>query len=117
MLMFITASANDSFILSSLDEGIKLSKEVNRPLLVIFGSDNCQFCTALKNDILNLKLSPDIDNYIICYIDIKEYPELKTKYNISMIPDSRIIINDEQKSSVKGYAKQNYLKWLNNDRH
>lgn len=116
MLMLTTAFANDSFILSSLDEGMKLSKKVNRPLLVIFGSDNCQFCTSLKNDILNLKLSPDINDYIICYIDLKEYPELKTKYDISMIPDSRIIINDKQKSGIKGYSKQNYLKWLNNDR-
>jgi thioredoxin-related protein len=115
-LLLTVASANDGFILSSIDEGRKLSNLTNKPLLVIFGSDNCPFCVSLKQDILDLKLSPDIDKYIICYIDLKEYPELKNQYDISMIPDSRIIINDQQKSKLKGYAKQNYIKWLNNAR-
>lgn len=110
------ASANDGFILSSLDEGRKLSNLTNKPLLVIFGSDNCQFCVSLKQDILDLTLSPHIDKYIICYVDLNEYPELKNKYEISMIPDSRIFIKDQQKSKLKGYSKQNYIRWLNDVR-
>jgi thioredoxin-related protein len=109
------ASANDSFILTSVEEANQLSKETNRPALIIFGSDYCRFCESLKNDILSSKLTPHTDKYIVCYIDIKKNLEIKNQYNISTIPDSRIFINEKQKKKIIGYSKENYIKWLSND--
>jgi thioredoxin-related protein len=108
------ASANDSFILDSIEETKRLSKLTNKPALIIFGADYCKFCNSLKEDILNNELSPIVDNYIICYIDIKSSPELKIEYNISMIPDSRILLNNQELSSKKGYSKESYKLWLEN---
>lgn len=114
-VLVTTVSANDSFILDSIEEAQRLSKLTNKPALIIFGADYCKFCNSLKDDILNKKLSPTIDRYIICYIDIKLNPELKDQYGVNMIPDSRIFSNTKEIRRVKGYSKNNYLKWLNND--
>jgi thioredoxin-related protein len=107
--------ANDGFILSSIEETQKLSKLTNRPALIIFGADYCKFCNVLKQDILNHQLSPAVDKYIICYVDIKENSALKDKYGISIIPDSRIFVNSKEAHKTKGYSKDIYIKWLNND--
>lgn len=106
------ASANDSFILNSIEETKRLSKLTNKPALIIFGADYCKFCNSLKEDILNNKLGPDINNYIMCYVDVKENPDLKIKYNVSMIPDSRMFIDNKEISRIKGYNIENYKKWL-----
>ena len=112
-ILLTTASANDRFILDSFEQTNRLSQETNKPALIIFGSDDCKFCNLLKQDILDYKLSPSIDRYIICYIDIKKNPELKNEYDVSVIPDSRILINGKETNRTKGYSKTNYIKWLN----
>lgn len=120
LLLFLSAVsisyAGDSFILSSLDEAKVLSERTEQPILLIFGSDDCRFCNQLKEDIINNKLSPTINRYIICYINIKDNQELKNKYNISAIPDSLILIKQASKFRTKGYMKDNYIQWLNNAR-
>ena len=112
-ILFTTVLANDGFILDSIDATHRLSRETGKPILIIFGADDCKFCNALKQDILDNNLSPEIDKYIICYIDIKKNPELKNEYAVSVIPDSRILINGKETNRTKGYSKTNYMKWLN----
>lgn len=101
-------------ILSSLDNAKILSKETGKPILLIFGEDYCMYCVKLKNDLLSLNLSPETDDYIVCYIDIKKHPGLKRQYGVSVIPDSRIIKDGVQIQSNKGYSVQRYRTWLKN---
>lgn len=108
--------AKDSFILSSLDEAMVLSQSTNKPVLLIFGADYCRYCISLKENILNLELSPEINKYIICYIDIKIHSDLKKQYSVSTIPDSRIIIDNKQQKSIIGYNRQKYISWLKYDK-
>lgn len=102
------------FILDSLDEAKELSKSTKQPILVIFGSDNCSFCTQLKNDISNGQLTTALDPYIICYIDLKNNASYKEKYSISIMPDSRILSKDKETSKATGYTKEKYIQWLKN---
>lgn len=114
LLFLLTSSyANDSFILNNLDEAKKISQTTNKPVLVIFGADYCKFCDQLKKDILDFQLSPAIDKYIVCYLDVGKNKNLKKKHNIGVIPDSRIIMNNKEKSSNKGYVKNSYINWIN----
>jgi thioredoxin-related protein len=110
MMISSIASAND-YILSSIDETLKLSQNSGKPALVIFGSEDCKFCDILKNEILDKNY---IDNYIVCYIDIsnEKNKSLKDTYKIHMIPDSRIFINKTETSRLKGFEKNKYIDWL-----
>jgi thioredoxin-related protein len=113
-LMLAVASANDSFVLTSFKDAKFLSESTEKPILLIFGTNSCKFCTELKSAIFVEPLKSATDKYIICYLDLDENPELKQEYDISIIPDSRIIKNNKQISGIKGYTASNYLKWLNN---
>lgn len=113
IMLFSSVYASDTFVLSSVEEAKTLSQTTNKPLLLIFGSDSCGPCRSLKTDI-NTFLLPSIDGFIICYINIDNNPQIKTKYNISTIPDSRIFIEGSLKHTMIGYDKFSYEKWLNN---
>lgn len=111
-ILSTTIFASDSFILDSFSEATKLSKLTNKPILLIFGADYCSHCSKLKTDILQLNLSPNIDNYIICFLDIGKNPNLKQEYNIHVIPNSRIIKSGVETKPLIGYNKDNYISWL-----
>ena len=102
------ASANDKFILSSIEEANSLASKTKQPLLLIFGSESCTYCKLLKQDISSGKLDGSIDRYIVCYIDVNENNNLKDIYNISIIPDSRIIKDNKQVEKIIGYSRTSY---------
>jgi len=105
---------SDGFVLDSLKEAQVLSKATNKQILLIIGSESCDYCLKLKND-LNSVLKNEIDNLIVCYLDMKSNPEVKSQFNISLIPDSRIIDNNNKVNSIiKGYKPNDYKKWLQN---
>lgn len=116
LVMNMSLIAKEGFILNSIDEAKILSRTTERPILLIFGAEYCSYCVSLKQNILNLNLSPEIDQYIICYIDIKIHTDLKKQYSVSTIPDSRIIINNQETKSVIGYNQKKYRNWLKDDR-
>lgn len=110
-LMLFTTTGN--FMLDSLSEANELSKNTNKPVLLIFGSEQCIFCDKLKENILNNNLSESIDAYIVCYIDIDQNKEMSNEYNIQSIPDSRVLKNGLQKAKLIGFQLNNYKNWLN----
>ena len=103
----------DTFILSSVKEAQTLSEATEKPILSIFGAESCRFCSILKND-LGHALKKDVDNFIVCYIDIKSEPALKEQLKITSVPNSRIIEGGKVKSSMVGYKQDDYKKWLQN---
>lgn len=111
-LIMTAVSANDGFILHSLDEAKRLAISTKKPMLLIFGAEACKFCKILQNDLLSDPLKSLTNEYIICYLDINHDPNLRTKYRISMVPDSRVVLNDQEISMIKGYSKETYINWL-----
>ena len=105
-------SYGDSFILYSVSEATALSEKTKQPILLIFGSENCIYCKSLEQDLTNGQLTKAIDPYIICYLDLNKDAKLKEDYKINIVPDSRIIDKNIQKTKIVGYNKENYIKWL-----
>lgn len=113
LLSLSIAFEADTFILESIDEAKKISKETKKEILLIFGSDKCVYCRMLKNDILEKKLGDKINTYILCFIDVDK--NIREQYSISMIPDSRIIDSNNTLISInKGYEKNKYIEWIKN---
>lgn len=108
------AFANDGFILHSLDEAQQLSLTTDKPILLIFGADYCNYCHKLKQDILNTNI--DSHEYIICYIDLDKNIQYRESYQISILPDSRIFDHKKEITRLQGYQKETYKKWLKNAR-
>jgi thioredoxin-related protein len=110
--MLTIASANDSFVVTSIKDAKILSESTNKSILLIFGADYCRYCNQLKSDLFVSPLKELTDRYIICYVDLEKNPEMKSEYNVSMIPDSRILKNDNQISKIKGYSPKSYQDWI-----
>jgi thioredoxin-related protein len=107
--------AENKFVLNSLQDAIFISEKTKQPILLVFGSENCSFCSQLKYDIDNDKeLFAAIDNYIVCYVDIDKNKELKDKYEVKPIPDCRIIKNKLQINKIIGYSKKTFLEKIKN---
>jgi thioredoxin-related protein len=97
---------------NSLNKSKTLAAELHRNVIVIFGSENCVYCQNLKQTINSGNLDDLLDDKIVCYIDLDDNPTYKQQYKISIIPDSRFIVNDNQKSKIVGYELNKYSTWL-----
>lgn len=106
--------SNDSFMLDSIPEAEKLSQSTGQPILLVFGADYCGYCNKLKTDILDKKVGLALNRYIICYVDLTKNSDYKEKYNISIIPDSRIIVDGKQVSKMQGYSRTDFTRWIEN---
>jgi thioredoxin-like negative regulator of GroEL len=112
--MSINAKADGPAMVNSLEDAMALSESTKMPTLVIFGADWCGFCKSLKKDIESGMLNKELDNYIVCYIDIDKNKDLKKEFDVKTLPDSRILIDKKEISQYKGYDKSKYKKWINN---
>jgi thioredoxin-related protein len=97
-------------VYNNIDTAKRLSLEQNKELMIVFGSSSCPPCRNLKKDIIDDKLSPEIDDYIVCYIDIdiNENEKTKTEYEVSTIPDTRLYVKNRKTIKLIGYSLQKF---------
>lgn len=92
---------------------IKISKQNNKKLIIIFGADWCPYCEELKKDIQNIK---QLEKLIICIIDTDNRQANQNtinKYRPKNLPTSILIDKEKEISRKIGYRKKDYLLWLN----
>lgn len=104
--------ADSPVFTNSLNKAKALSKQSQKSIILIFASSSCKYCDMLKNEINSGNLDKLLSDKVICYVDINEYPELKESYNVNMIPDSRFLNKEIEKSRLRGYEKNKYVQWL-----
>lgn len=105
-----TLSENNIAYVTDLSLAQTLSAQTHQDILLIFSASWCRYCQVLKKDLIKLD---NIDNKIICIIDIEEQKELVRKFKIKTIPSSFIINSDiDILSSKIGYDHNSYNAWL-----
>ena len=108
-------AADPAVFVKSYNDAVSLSKTSNKRLLAIFVSDNCVYCSTLKNKIASGDLDSLLEDKIICYVNTVDNAELTSSMNVKMIPDSIIIYDDKIESRNKGYSRLEYKRWLKNN--
>lgn len=114
--IFQLSFADQAIFVKSYDEAIVLSETSNKRILVIFSSDNCVYCSALKDKIDSGDWNNLLEDKIVCYVDTVKYNNLASYRNVKMIPDSMIIYNDIVESRIKGYSQMEYRRWLKSNK-
>lgn len=105
-ILCLNVYANPPIYVDSLEDAVALQKNVEHDILLIFSSDKCAYCNVLKKELSDM----NIENKIICIIDIDKNTNLKKQYRVSIIPDTRIISNGTEKKKIVGYKnKTHYL--------
>jgi len=102
-------NAKPPVFLDDYNQAVKISKELNQPLILLFSADWCVYCIKLKKDISN-----NIDKFedtTICIVDIDKNPELAKKYKVRSIPRT-LVFNKEKRlmQDYKGYIEFNLLR-------
>ena len=102
-------NAKPPIFLDDYNQAVKISKELNQPLILLFSADWCVYCIKLKKDISN-----NIDKFedtTICIVDIDKNPELAKKYKVRSIPRT-LVFNKEKRlmQDYKGYIEFNLLR-------
>ena len=97
------------------NQAIKISKELNQPLILLFSADWCIYCVKLKKDI-----SDNMDKFedtTICIVDIDKNKNLSKKYGVRSIPKTLVIDRKGNKiKEFKGYIDFNLLRDKNEQR-
>lgn len=113
--LFILCScccSDETFVLhNNIHDTIKLSKEFNRPALIIFSADWCKHCVSLKKDFSNKQII-EMDDYIICIIDADFDGKDANRFDVKTLPTSIILIGDKEKSRKVGYIHKEFRTWL-----
>jgi thioredoxin-related protein len=79
-----------------------------KKILVVFGAEWCRYCQVLKNEIDMLQ----VDEYIVCLVDVDQRPDLKKKYLFKTLPTSVVLFNRKEIARKSGYTRQDYGGWL-----
>lgn len=90
------------------NEALELSKNSNKPVLVIFLRQDCKYCAKLVSETLsNDVIAKTIEaNYVPLYIDVNtnQTEAVKTGLNFNGVPASFVLNSSgKQKSKLFGY--------------
>ncbi|RLI78924.1 hypothetical protein DRP05_05550 [Archaeoglobales archaeon] len=96
----------------SYDEGLRVSRELNKPMLIFISSPTCPFCLKMREDILSdSEVKEYINtNFVPVYIDVSKE---KPPFNVFSYPTFVVFYNGKVIDSWAGYAgKELFLKKL-----
>lgn len=97
----------------NLEEAKIASKELKKDILIIFETDWCGTCRKLKESVFD---TAELDNYVLCFLDIDKDKDLAESYIVKSLPYYVIVdSNGIVKKRGSGYkSKSIFLNWLNN---
>lgn len=117
MVLLLTTSSYcfaDFPMMYDLNDALALSESTKQPVVLVFGAKWCPYCVELKNDINNGDFSKELDDKIVCYIDIDKHKDLKKEYRIQTLPDTRFLVSKVEVSQLTGYGKTKFREWIKN---
>lgn len=107
------AQIKDNGYVTDLNMALRLSKETQQKVVLIFSADWCGHCKTLKKDLPEIK---EFDNKIICILDSDKEKKLVRQFKAKSLPTSVMLDSSGEEVSRKiGYDKKSYIKWLDNN--
>lgn len=100
---------HDPIYTNNYDSATKLAEKIDHKILLIFSADWCKNCVNLKSAIESHP--QDLNNIIICIIDIDQNTDLVKKFKVKKFPTS-FLIKNQIISGYQGYDNYDkYISW------
>lgn len=87
-------------------------KETERKVILVFGAEWCPHCVVLKEHLKEMNL----EGYLVCLVDVDDSKEIKRKHAVRILPTSIILDDGKEVSRLKGFEKDNFDKWVEENR-
>lgn len=98
-----------------LEEATKASKQLNKDILILFETRWCSSCRRFKlENFSNNKVEEELNNYIVCLLDIEKDLPIVKQFNVKSFPYYLIVdSNHNIKKRGSGYKSTNmFFNWL-----
>lgn len=105
-----------TFVDNEYELSLDMAKKENKKILLVFTADYCSWCKKLKEVLNKQEVISQLDEYIVCYIDVKnpKNKDLKIKHAAKSLPTC--VILDKQEKVIKkdsGYKNEKQMiEWL-----
>jgi thioredoxin-related protein len=111
-----TVVANEVLLLEyvSYEDSLKLAKEQNKKVFVLFTADYCSWCEKQKEVLQEGEVLIKLKSYVICFVDTQKRKDLAEKFNVKTIPNYFILDqNGEVLKKHVGYKNaKDFSDWL-----
>lgn len=105
-LFFVCLSAmgNEVLLLEyvSYEDSLKLAKDQNKKVFVLFSADYCSWCDKQKEVLQNGEVLVNLKSYVVCFVDTQERKDLAEKFKVKTIP--HYIILDQKGEVLKKHV-------------
>lgn len=107
----ISARAKPPVFADNYSHALKLTQDLDIPILLIFGADWCAYCVKQKRELwANVGI---LDDIIILSINIDNDPDTAKIYGIRKIPTTVFLKSGNEKDRKNGYSNlADFKKWL-----
>jgi thioredoxin-related protein len=98
-----------------LAEAKEASKQLNKDILILFETSWCSTCKRFKREnFSNNKIEEEMNNYIVCLLDVEKDLQIAKKFNIKSFPCYLIIDSEDHIKKIgSGYKSTNmFFNWL-----
>lgn len=103
---------------TTYQNAIKAAKILNKPLLLIFSSDWCTPCQAMKrNTWSNARVKQKMESYVVYHVNIDEEQQVRRDHSVDSVPTyiALDVSNDtfrELKRGVGNRGPDEIIRWL-----
>ncbi|EJL75099.1 thioredoxin family protein [Chryseobacterium populi] len=110
-LLLISQFGFSQIWVNSLDEAKKVAKTTNKFILLDFNASWCKPCKKMETDFwYNTAYKSTLDKFIIVPIDIDTNRDVAQNYNVSSIPDVKLVdINGDVIHQTLGFQNSKYF--------
>ena len=102
---------------TSFKHAVELAKKRNVNIFVFFESDNCGYCTKMKEQLSKPEAMKKLSNYVVYFCNAKEERKLAHKNKVYGVPAYFVFDKNEEKlKSGFGYKDESqFIQWLGED--
>ena len=113
--LFFSTAAHAINWTPTYEQGFAKSKELNKPLMLVFYTDACGYCKKLERETLSdPRVEKILKGFVCVHINCKDRPELQRKYRIRGVPLVLFISADGKKDWLVGFrTADKFIKELN----
>ena len=104
--------SGEPIFVNDLVDAIAMSEATNQPVLIVFSAEWCVPCQNFKQDLIGQDFRNQLQDTIICKIDIEKDIENTKQYGVNRVPDFILLDKKKEICRHRGYIRTKFIDWF-----